>query len=377
VFRIAAIHEWLPARAGSEKTFEQIALAFPDADLYALNRDPDVDFVFGGRQLTTTFLDRGSLRDKRASVLPIMPLAWRMLRTPKEPYDLAITSSHAFANLAEPTRRADVVLSYCYTPARYLWSPEIDQQRSRLEPLLDPARALLRHVDLRGAARVTEFAAISTDVAARIRRFYGRDARVIAPPVETDFYADDAPGQLTPEEERQVPEGDFLLAMSRFIPYKRIDLAIRTAERVGLPMVVAGSGGDEERLRGIADELGHEVHFVIGPSQQLLRELFRRARLLLFLAYEDFGIVPVEAQACGTPVIGYAAGGALDTIVAGSTGELAANQKLDDFVEATERALDGIVADPATADRCRANAAGFSSARFRAEMIEWVGEHVS
>jgi glycosyltransferase involved in cell wall biosynthesis len=374
--RIAAVHEWLPARAGSEKTFEEIARAFPTADLYALSRDPDTPFDFGGRPLTTTFLDRPRLRDLRAVALPLMPLAWQTIRTPDVPYDLVITSSHAFANLARPTKDADVVLCYCHTPARYLWVPELDQDRSRVEPLLAPARSFLRRVDLRGAGRVTAFAANSSEVADRIRRFYDRDAIVIPPPVETDFFASDEPGQLSETERRELPDGEFVMAMSRFIPYKRLDLAIRTAANVGLPIVVAGSGDDDARLRSIAEELGHDVRFVIRPSQQLLRELFRRATLLLFPAYEDFGIVPVEAQACGTPVVGYAAGGALDTIDSGVTGELSPEQTVDAFTEATRRALNGIVTDPKTTRRCREWASRFGAEHFRDRLTKWVETHV-
>lgn len=374
--RIAAVHEWLPARAGSEKTFEEIARAFPTADLYALSRNRDTPFDFGDRTLTTTFLDRPRLRNLRAVALPLMPVAWRTIATPDVPYDLVITSSHAFANLARPTKRAGTVLCYCHTPARYLWVPELDQDRSRIEPLVAPARALLRRVDLHGARRVTAFAANSSEVADRIRRFYDRNAIVIPPPVQTDFFASDDAGQLSDSEQRELPDGEFVMAMSRFIPYKRLDLAIRTAANVGLPIVVAGSGDDEARLRAVAEESGHDVRFVIRPSQQLLRELFRCATLLLFPAYEDFGIVPVEAQACGTPVIGYAAGGALDTIDPGVTGELAARQTVDSFTEATHRALSGLVTDPTTPQRCREWAAGFGARHFRDRVTNWAEEHV-
>lgn len=364
--RIAVVHEWLSARTGSDKTFEQIAQAFPTADLYALSHNPDVPFELGEREMTTTVLDRTIIRERRALVLPLMPLAWRMVPVPKEPYDLVVTSSHAFANLGRPTKDAGRVMCYCYTPARYLWMPELDQ-RSRVEQLLSPARAVLRRADKRGAARVTEFAAISTETAQRIRTFYDRDSVVIAPPVDVDFYnSDDV------HEGSHLPDGEFLLAFSRFIPYKRIDLAIETAAAVGLPLVVAGHGPDEPRIRALAKSLGSDVRFVVEPSQEDVRELYRRAQLLVFPAFEDFGIVPVEAQACGTPVVALARGGTLDTVLPGLTGELAGEQTVESFAAAVTRAMDGLVGDPATAQRCRDHAASFSEEIFRDRLIQWV-----
>jgi glycosyltransferase involved in cell wall biosynthesis len=374
--RTALVHEWLAARTGSEKTFEQLAQVFPDADLYALSVDPDVEFELGGRPVVTTNLDRSLVRDRRALTLPMMPLAWDRVPVPSDPYELVVTSSHAFANLSRPTADADVVLCYCHTPARYLWVPGLDG-RSRIDPLLSPARRLLRSVDRRGAARVTAFAANSTEVAGRIEQFYGRDAVVIPPPVDVEFFAadDDSRPEDVDELTERLPER-YVLAMSRFIPYKRIDLAIEAAAQLAVPIVVAGSGPDEDRLRELAARLGHDVRFVGRPSQLELRELYRRADALLFPALEDFGIVPIEAQACGTPVVGLAAGGALDTIVPGSTGALSREQSVEAFVEATESVLQMVERHGAVASRCREQAAGFSEERFRERIRAWAAAHV-
>ena len=156
--------------------------------------NPATPFDFGGRALTTTFLDRRPLRDRRALALPLMPVAWRLVDTPEEPYDLVVTSSHAFANLARPTKDAGAVLCYCHTPAAVPLGA-----RTRPGPQLGSSRSSLRRgpccrrIDLRGASRVTEFAANSSEVADRIRRFYDRDAIVIPPPVDTEFFASDDP----------------------------------------------------------------------------------------------------------------------------------------------------------------------------------------
>jgi glycosyltransferase involved in cell wall biosynthesis len=227
---------------------------------------------------------------------------------------------------------------------------------------------LLRRADLRGAARVTEFAANSTETAERIKKFYGRDSIVIPPPVDINFYTTQADET---QDMSHLPSGDFVLAFSRFIPYKRIDLAIETAAAVGVPVVVAGHGPDEPRIRALAKSLGHDVRFVVEPTQAEVKELYRRAQLLIFPAFEDFGIVPVEAQACGTPVVALAAGGTLDTVLPGITGEFAEHQTVDSFADAVKRALDGVVRDPDTEQRCRDHAANFSEENFRRRIAEW------
>lgn len=376
--RTALVHEWLEGRTGSEKTFEQIALAFPDADLFALSQEPGVPFDFGDRSVTTSMLDRRLFRDRRAATLPLMPLAWDRLDVPDDPYDLVITSSHAFANLARPTKHASAVLCYCHTPARYLWVPELDARVGRLSHLLGPARSVLRRIDLRGAKRVTSFAVNSAEIAGRVKQFYGRESIIIPPPVETDFFTpgDESPHDASDIEFKNVDiPADFILAMSRFVPYKRLDLAIETAAAVGMPIVVAGSGADENRLREIAHTSGAAATFVISPSQDELRALYQRAQLLIFPAFEDFGIVPVEAQACGTPVVALAAGGTLDSIQPDVTGTLATEQTLASFVDATTTALADLASDELTAKHCRANALEFSEQRFRERIAEWAAEY--
>jgi glycosyltransferase involved in cell wall biosynthesis len=364
---IALVHEWLDRRAGSETTFEQIARVFPDADLYALSVDPDARFDFGGRSVTTTLLDTAALRRHRTWTLPVMPLAWSLLRRRRPAYDLAITSSHALVNTARVVRAAGITLCYCHTPARYLWMPEVDGRGARLPR---PARAALRRLDAGAAAGVTAFAANSAETAARVRRFYGREATVIPPPVRTSFFtpgpADAAPTAGT--------DGPFLLAVSRFVPYKRLDLAIGAAAAVGLPLVVAGSGPGEAALRALAADTGVPVGFVTAPSDEELRSLYRSAAALVFPAFEDFGMVSVEAQACGTPVVGLAAGGSLDTVRDGVTGALASEQCVEAVADATRRVLAG-AGDPQVASACRRHALGFSGERFGERFAAWVERH--
>ena len=355
--RIALAHEWLDSRAGSEKTFEALAQIFPSADLYALTDSLGSDFDSAGRPVTTTFLDRmGRSRRGRALQLPLMPLAWRTVT--HERYDLVITSSHACVKGFRPGRTA-THLSYCHTPARYVWDRHDRRHPLQVAADIGPRQAL-RRWDRRSTSWVDDFAANSTAVADRIREYYDRDARIIPPPVDTTFFT---PG---PKAANPAP---YVLACSRFIPYKRLDLAILAADRLGIPIVLAGSGPAEGALRATAATVSVPVTFVSRPSDEALRDLYRGAAAFIFPALEDFGIVAIEAQACGTPVVGLAAGGSLDTVIDGSTGALAEQQDVESFADALLRALD---IDDRTA--CVTHAQAFSRDCFDRRVAQWVDD---
>ena len=361
--RVALAHEWLSGRAGSEKTFEAMARVFPEADLYALSWDRAVPFDFGARSPSTTFLDRlpAGLRSLRALQLPLMPLAWGTASRSR--YDVVVTSSHACVKGFRPGRAA-LHLCYCYTPARYLWLSSLDGRgvgRGAGRWAAAGPAAALRAWDRRAAAWVDDFAAISTAVRERVERCYGRAARVIHPPVDTDFFTPGEPGE--PGWRR-----DFALAVSRMVGYKRLDLAIDACHRARVPLVVVGSGPEERALRAHAAGLGADVRFVVEPSDEELRALYRSARVLVFPAVDDFGIVAVEAQACGTPVVAVAEGGSLDTVEPGVTGTLVPAQD----AALLARAVESVLASPPPADACRRNAARFSADRFAAEFGAWV-----
>jgi glycosyltransferase involved in cell wall biosynthesis len=210
--------------------------------------------------------------------------------------------------------------------------------------------------DRRSVEWVNEFACNSEAVRDRIRRFYDRDASVIYPPVNTDFY--------TPVQDTR---GDYALVVSRLVSYKRVDLAIDACAAAGMPLIVAGAGPDYARLVDRARRRRCDVRFAT-PTDLELRELYRHARVLLFPAEEDFGIIPVEAQACGVPVLAYARGGARETVVPGVTGELIEEPTPRHFAQSLERLNDGDY-DPLA---CRANALRFSRARFLQEFRSWV-----
>ncbi len=359
--RTAVAHEWITQRAGSEKTFEQLAAVLPVADLYALTHTDGVDIETGGRPITTSSLDRNRfLKNRRALALPFMPNAWRTIS--RTDYDVVLTSSHACAKGFWPGRDA-LHLSYVHAPMRYAWDAQIDGRLDGAIDVLAPGRAALRHWDKNSTRWVDSFAANSTAVADRIRRYYGREARVIAPPVDVEYFASAQP-----------TERAHLLAFSRFIPYKRLDLAIHVAAELGEPLVVAGSGPLEAELRTLAERIAPSlVTFVISPSQTELRTLYAGAKALLFPAYEDFGIIPIEAQACGAPVIGLSRGGSVDTVSDTRTGLLVDDQRMEAFAAATKSVIENGI-DP---QACRDHAAGFSSARFRAEIHQWLRQELA
>ncbi len=339
-------------------------MAAPEADLYALTWDHSSEFAFGGRRPATTFLDRAPiLRRRRQWQLPLMPLAWRYAS--RRAYDVVVTSSHACAKGFWPARAA-LHLCYCYTPMRYVWLPEVDARTSRCA-LASVPTAALRAWDRRSAGWVDEFAAISHAVRERIERFYGRPARVIHPPVDTDYFTPPP----SPEGGRDRTPG-YALVVSRFVPYKRIDVAIRACHALRLPVVVAGSGPQEPALRALGAELGAEARFVIGPTDDELRALYRGARALVFPAFEDFGIVAVEAQACGTPVVGVASGGSLDTVEPGVTGVLVAGDS-----RSVRDGLAQVLDRPADPAACRRNAERFSTERFMCQFGDWVATAIA
>jgi glycosyltransferase involved in cell wall biosynthesis len=296
---------------GGEKCLEVLCRRWPHAPLFTLlhrrgSVAPDIERL----RIHTSFLDLvpGIHRHYR-HFLPLMPAAVRSLRLP--PCDLVVSFSHCVAKAARVPEHTPHVC-YCFTPMRYIWHMRdayfAGRFRGLAARLLDRLIDWLRDWDRRTAAGVSHFLAISRAVQGRIAECYGRDSTVLYPPVDTDFY--------TPAS---VPREEFYLAVSAFAPYKRLDLAIQACNRLGRPLVVIGSGQDEGRLRALA---GPTVRFLGWQPDEVIRDHFRRCRALLFPGEEDFGIVPVEAMACGAPVIALGRGGATETVIPpGGTGE--------------------------------------------------------
>jgi glycosyltransferase involved in cell wall biosynthesis len=247
-------------------------------------------------------------------------------------YDLVISTSHCAAKAVVKTGRARH-LCYCFTPMRYAWD-QFDEYFGEARVgktanrLLRPVLRALARWDAATAGRVDRYVAISQHVASRIRRYYNRDAVVIYPPVDTDFYC-------PATDESAVPE-DFLLIVSALVPYKRIDIAIAASRLSGVPLRIVGDGPERDALTKLA--AGANVQLLGTLSNEAIRDLYRRSAAVLLPGEEDFGIVPVEAQACGRPVIALGRGGALDTVIDNLTGVLVAEPTPEAFVAGIARA---------------------------------------
>src|SRR6516165_4847486 len=301
--RVALVHDWLTGMRGGEKCLEVLCRRWPHAPLFTLlHRPGSVVPAIEDRPVHTTFLHHlpGAVRYYRY-LLPLMPLAATTWRLP--PCDLVVSFSHCVAKSARPPQDVPHVC-YCFTPMRYAWHMReayFGREHGLKARIVERLLGFLREWDRRTAARVPHFIAISKTVQRRIAECYGRDSAVIYPPVDTDFYTPAA-----------VPREDYYLAVSAFAPYKRLDLAIAACNRLHRRLLIIGSGQDEDRLRSLA---GPTIHFLGWQPDEAIRDHLRRCRALIFPGEEDFGIVPVEANACGTPVIAFGRGGATETIV--------------------------------------------------------------
>lgn len=308
--RVALVHDWLTGMRGGERCLEAFLRLYPEADIFTLVHVPgSTSTLIDARVKGVSFLNRfpGVARYYRW-LLPLFPAAVRGFNL--EGYDLIISLSHAAAkNITVPAGSRHVC--YCFTPMRYIWDQARSYFRGGLFYALWPVLWLLRWWDRRGATRVDEFVAISSFVAARIRKFYGRRAFVIHPPVRM---AEEIQEQLSPEEKAffaSHPE-DFFLCAGALVPYKRVDIAVAAFNSLGLPLWVIGKGPELPRLRRAA---AGNVRFLGHVSEAFMWECYRRCRALVFPGVEDFGIVPIECLASGRPVIGVDAGGLAETIL--------------------------------------------------------------
>lgn len=353
--KVALVHEWLTTLGGSERVVWAFHRMFPEAPVYTtVHRKDLLPEQFQELDVRTSFIQQlpGGPRHYQ-QYLPLMPLAFEHFDL--QAYDLVLTSSHACAK-GVITRPDAVHVCYTHTPMRYAWDLYHEYQASSAawrRPIQAWLLHRLRQWDVLAAHRVDQFVANSHEVAGRIRKHYRRDATVIHPPIDLE--------RFSPVPEAQV--GDHLLVLSRLVPYKRVDLAVRAATRLGVPLRVVGEGPLMRELRGMA---GPSVQFLGHLDDAAVAAELASCKALLFGAHEDFGLVPLEAQAAGRPVIAYGRGGALETVVEGVTGTFFAEQHEDDVIRAIRR-LDALDLAP-RAIRRHAERFGFEA--FRAAMTE-------
>lgn len=329
---------------------EQLLKVFPAADLVVGLCDPKFRaYNQVTRRARETWLGRVPRAHRHHRwLLPLEGLAFARLDTSQ--YDLVISSTHALAKMVRAAREARHVC-YCYTPPRYLWDLYDEHKRAArgLEALaLIAGRHLLRHFDQRSAGGVHRFIAVSRFVADRIQRAYGRSADVVYPPVSAKAVF---PTSRTRRD-------GFMLYLGRLVPYKRVDLAIVAAQRLGVPLVVAGDGPERDRLKQLA---GKMVEFTGAVSEEEAGRLLSSCRLFVFCGEEDFGIAPLEANAHGAPVVAYGRGALLETMQPGLTAEFFFEQTADAVVNAASRALSREWDE----GRLRENAMRFSPEHFR------------
>lgn len=357
------VHHWLVRRRGGERVLESLCELLPGAPIYTLVADrrlagAGVDGrgwrIPAGHRVHVSLLQLwpGATRWYPA-LLPLMPLAAQLVKLP--PAELVICSDAAIAKAMRVHPRSRLVC-YCHSPMRYVWEPEISRQYAAtlppaLRPLWPAVCRYVRECDRRAAWRVDLFIANSLHVAERIRRCYGRESRVVYPPV--DLPAAPAAG----------PRDEYLLSVGHHVAYKRMDLAVEACRRLHRPLVVIGDGPEVERLRRRGCE-GTRICLLGYQPDEVVVEHYRRAAALLFPGEEDFGLVPVEAMAHGCPVVAYAAGGACETVVEGVTGVLFARQTVEELVSAVQRLAD-LRFDPAEMHRRMQR---FGRARFLSEM---------
>lgn len=326
--KTALVHDDLVQAGGAERVVAHFHRMWPEAPLYTSLYDRRTTLSdFDDADIRTSFLQRTPFASRRLHklALPLFPAAFEQMDFTGS--DLVLSSSSRFAK-GVITGPETCHVCYCYTPARFAWRPQDYFGRSRayrfLWPFLSPMISRLRAWDLDSAARVDYYIAISHNVARRIRKFYRRDAAVIYPPVDTARYA--------PVGSEHVQ--DYLLVVSRFVGYKRVDLAVQACSRLGLPLKVVGGGPEEKALRRMA---GPTVEFLGHLSDNEVAARYASCRALIFAGEEDFGLTPLEAMASGRPVVAYGAGGALETVVDGRTGILFGEQTVDSLADALTR----------------------------------------
>lgn len=356
--RVVIAHDFMEIYGGAERVTAEMARAFPEAPVVALLGRTEVAARMGIEGRFRSILPAWPLLLRQYRLLaPVLGLLADTRRLP--PADVVLSSSYAFAHRLRSVDDAPRVC-YCHSPLRFAWSMTEGYREERAHNSLtrrafDLLAAAMRASDRRSAQPIREYLTQSPFTAEQIERFYGRRATVIGAPVDCDLFR---PGEG--------PAGDYYLFCGRLIePYKQVGIAIEAFRRVGARLVVAGAGPDLERLAASAPP---NVEFLGHVADDRLVPLMQRCKALIFPSRDDFGLIPVEAMACGRPVLAYAGGGSLYTSVPGVTGELFDEQTADG-IEAALRAFDPGAYDPA---RIREHARQWDSARFRERLVEHV-----
>ncbi len=354
---VALLHDWLNQIGGAEEVLQVLHDLYPSAPVFTTIYDRQkMPSAWTDWDVRSTWMDRlPNVHQWHQPYMPLFAMTWAAMRIPPE-FDMVVSNKSAFCIGA---RYSGKHVCYCLTPTRFTFDFPSYSARETIPGLavviLRMLNVILRRWEIVVSRRVTRYIAISTEVQERIKRIYGRESDIVYPPVQVASY--DVSHQ----------SDDFYLIVSRLLPYKRIDLAIEVFNQLGLPLVIAGEGRDKGRLQQMA---GSSVKILGRVDDATVHDLLRRCKAFIFPGRDDFGIAPINAMACGKPVIAYAGGGALDTVIDGITGILFDRQTVPVMVEALRR----FTTYSFTPDQIRAHAERFSVERFRKEIVKVVAE---
>lgn len=328
IMKIALAHDYLNQLGGGERVFEVLLDMFQEAEVYTLLYDEAATRGrFKHRVIHTSFLDNPYINRHHRGVIPLMPLAAWTLRIPDD-VDLVISDSASFAKAIRVGKNTKH-LSYIHTPLRYAWETRSYFKSKLFMSVFAPLFAYMRRSDYRAAQRPEKLLANSRFIAEKIQHYYQRSAEVLYPPYDSSsFYFDD-----------QVKTEDYFLAVGRLLSYKRFDLIIAASKELGLPLKIVGEGREYTRLLAQAKGVKN-IEFLGFVAEEKLRDLYANARALIFPHVEDFGLVAVEAQACGTPVIALNAGGAREIVINERTGVLFEEQSVTGLKAAIKRCME-------------------------------------
>lgn len=332
LMKVALLHDYLNQWGGAERVLSVLIEMFPDADIYTLFYDKEkLMHRFAGKNIKTSIIDHQIVHKNHRFFIPAMPFAARFLKI-KGDYDLIISDSAGFAKGFRHSKKTKHI-SYCHTPLRYAWEPEYitskyrDLSEGYLGKLASFGLNYLKAWDLKMSKRPDSMLANSKYIASKIKSYYGIDAQVLYPPIDTDFFSYDP----------KIKRGDYFLAVGRLMHYKKFDLIIKTFNKLKLPLKVVGGGPESSFLTSLSSDF--PIEFIKNPSDEELRGLYRSAKALIFPQVEDFGMVAAEAIACGTPVIAYAQGGALEIVTDSKNGLLFNEQTPESLTTAVEKFL--------------------------------------
>ena len=362
--KVALVYDHINKIGGAERVLEALHEIWPEAPLYTSvywSKGAPWSSKF---KVIPSFLNRFPLAKKNHELYPgLMPLAFESFDFNDFDLVISITSAEAKGIITKPTTKH---FCYCLTPTRYLWSGYEQYFKNKiLKIFTKPIINYLRNWDQVAAQKPDSYLAISQNVRERIKKYYNREAEVVYPPVDIDKWqiAKSQKGKETKKD------SDYFLVVSRLVAYKRIDLVIEAFNKLGLPLKIVGTGSQESRLKKMA---GSNIEFLGQLTDQELLGYYQNCRALIFPQDEDFGLVPLEAQACGRPVIALKVGGALETVIEGKTGTFFESPNANSLIKAIKK----FKMDNYQAKDCRQNAEKFSKIIFKRNFKEWVEKNL-